>query len=143
VWGARRKARGVTDLEKPHKKLDVWQAAMRVAQMVYRLTNTFPSEERFGLVPQMRRAVVSIPSNIAEGAARQGKREFKNFVSMAQGSLSELDTQLELSVLLGYANREDLEGITTHFVRVDKMLTGLIKSLMKKTDERKLKRSHD
>jgi four helix bundle protein len=143
VWGARRKARGVTDLEKPHKKLDVWQAAMRVAQMVYRLTNTFPSEERFGLVPQMRRAVISIPSNIAERAARQGKREFKNFVSMAQGSLSELDTQLELSVLLGYANREDLEGITTHFVRVDKMLTGLIKSLMKKTDERKLKRSHD
>ena len=119
-------------MEKPHKKLDVWQAAMRVAQMVYRLTNTFPSEERFGLVPQMRRAVVSIPSNIAEGAARQGKREFKNFGSMAQGSLSELDTQLELSVLLGYASREDLEGITTHFVRVDKMLTGLIKSLIKK-----------
>jgi four helix bundle protein len=116
---------------------------MRVAQMVYRLTNTFPSEERFGLVPQMRRAVISIPSNIAEGAARQGKREFKNFVSIAQSSLSELDTQLELSVLLGYASREDLEGITTHFVRVDKMLTGLIKSLMKKTDERKLKRSHD
>jgi four helix bundle protein len=87
-------------MEKPHKKLDVWQATMKVAQMVYQLTNTFPSEERFGLVTQMRRAVVSIPSNIAEGAARQGKREFKNFVSMAQGSLSELDTQLDLTILL-------------------------------------------
>jgi len=61
--------------------------------MIYKLTNKFPEEEKFGLVSQMRRASVSIPCNIAEGAARQGKSEFKNFLSMAQGSLSELDTQ--------------------------------------------------
>jgi four helix bundle protein len=118
-------------MEKPHKKLDVWQVAMKVAQMVYQLTNTFPAGEKFGLVSQMRRAAVSVPCNISEGAARQGKKEFKNFLSMAQGSLSELDTQLELSVLLGYLHNEDLKGVTNELVKVDKMLTGLIRSLLK------------
>ena len=75
-------------MEKPHKKLNVWQEAMKAAQTVYKLTNLFPGEEKLGLVSQMRRAAVSIPCNIAEGAARQGKKEFKNFLSMAQGSLS-------------------------------------------------------
>jgi four helix bundle protein len=118
-------------MEKPHKKLNVWQVAMKVAQMVYKLTNAFPADERFGLVSQMRRAAISIPSNIAEGAARQGKKEFKNFLSMAQGSLSELDTQLELSVLLSYLNQENLKEITEEMLKVDKMLTGLIRSLTK------------
>ena len=132
-------------MEKPHKKLDVWQAAMKVAQMVYQLTNTFPSEERFGLVTQMRRAAVSIPSNIAEGAARQGKREFKNFVSMAQGSLSELDTQLDLTVLLSYISEDDVKEIEGQLLRVDKMLTGLIRSLEKddRNNKSKKKHSHD
>ena len=116
-------------MEKPHKKLDAWKGAMKAAQLVYKLTNRFPAEEKFGLVSQMRRAAVSIPCNIAEGAARQGKKEFKNFLSMAQGSLSELDTQLELSVLLGFMSKEILEEITPELVRVDKMLTGLIRSL--------------
>ena len=129
-------------MEKPHKKLDVWQAAMKVAQMVYQLTNTFPSEERFGLVTQMRRAAVSIPSNIAEGAARQGKREFKNFVSMAQGSLSELDTQLDLTILLGYISEDDVKEIEGQLLRVDKMLTGLIRSLQKKDKDNQLKIKH-
>jgi four helix bundle protein len=129
-------------MEKPHKKLDVWQAAMKVAQMVYQLTNTFPSEERFGLVTQMRRAAVSIPSNIAEGAARQGKREFKNFVSMAQGSLSELDTQLDLTILLGYISEDDVKEIEGQLLRVDKMLTGLIRSLEKDDRNNKSKKKH-
>lgn len=64
-----------------------------------------------------------------EGAARQGKREFRNFLSMAQGSLSELDTQLELTVLLGYLSRVDLEGVDTQLIGIDKMLTGLIRHL--------------
>ena len=68
--------------------------------MIYKLTTKFPEDEKFGLVSQMRRAAVGIPCNIAEGAARQGKREFRNFLSMAQGSLSELDTQLDLAILL-------------------------------------------
>ena len=104
---------------------------MKAAQRVYKLTNLFPTEEKFGLVPQMRRAAVSIPCNIAEGAARQGKKEFKNFLSMGQGSLSELDTQLELSVSLGFLDNEVLKEITNQLLRIDKMLTGLIRSLQK------------
>ncbi len=116
-------------MDKPHKKLDVWKGAMNITYSIYSLTNNYPDEERFGLVSQMRRAAISIPCNIAEGAARQGKREFKNFVSMAQGSLSELDTQLELSVSLGYIDREKFEMVTPQLSRVDRMLTGLIRSL--------------
>ena len=128
-------------MDKPHKKLDVWQAAMKATKMVYELTKSFPEEEKFGLVSQMRRAAVSIPCNIAEGAARQGKREFRNFVSIAQGSLSELDTQLELSVLLGYLSKEKIEEIEGQLLRIDRMLSGLIRSLTKKTNIEKLKRS--
>jgi four helix bundle protein len=116
-------------MDKPHKKLDVWQAAMIAAQMVYKLTAAFPKEEKFGLVSQMRRAVVSIVCNIAEGAARQGKREFRNFLSMAQGSLSELDTQIEIALGLGYMKSQDLDELPPLLLRVDKMLTALIRSL--------------
>ena len=128
-------------MEKPHKKLDVWQAAMKSTRMIYELTDRLPEEEKFGLVPQMRRAAVSIPSNIAEGAARQGKREFKNFLSMAQGSLSELDTQLELTILLGYVSTEDLRELWDQLQRIDKMLSGLIRSLIERTKIKKEKRS--
>ena len=128
-------------MEKPHKKLDVWQAAMKSTTMIYKLTNKFPEEEKFGLVSQMRRASISIPCNIAEGAARQGKKEFKNFVSMAQGSLSELDTQLELSILLGYLSTEDLREVWDQLLRIDKMLSGLIRSLAERTKSNKEERS--
>jgi len=128
-------------MEKPHKKLDVWQAAMKSTTMIYKLTNKFPEEEKFGLVSQMRRASISIPCNIAEGAARQGKKEFKNFLSMAQGSLSELDTQLELAVLLGYVSTEDLREVWDQLLRIDKMLSGLIRSLINRTMNNKEKRS--
>jgi len=136
----RRKAKGVRSMEKPHKKLDVWQGAMKAAQIVYNLTKTFPEEERFGLISQMRRAAVSIPSNIAEGAARQGRREFRKFLSMAQGSLSELDTQLELAVLLGFVNNANLDEITGQLLRIDKMLSGLIRSIRKKDENNKEKK---
>ncbi len=128
-------------MEKPHKKLDVWQAAMKSTTMVYKLTDKFPEEEKFGLVSQMRRAAISIPCNIAEGAARRGKREFRNFLSMAQGSLSELDTQLELSILLGYVKAEDLRELWHQLLRIDKMLSGLIRSLTNRTMNNKEKRS--
>jgi len=126
---------------KSHKKLDVWQAAMKSTTMIYKLTNKFPEEEKFGLVSQMRRASISIPCNIAEGAARQGKKEFKNFVSMAQGSLSELDTQLELAILLGYLSTEDLREVWEQLLRIDKMLSGLIRSLTNRTMNNKGRRS--
>jgi four helix bundle protein len=128
-------------MEKPHKKLDVWQAAMKSTAMIYKITERFPEDEKFGLVSQMRRASISIPCNIAEGAARQGKKEFKNFLSMAQGSLSELDTQLELAILLGYLSTEDLREVWDQLLRIDKMLSGLIRSLTKGTMNNKEKRS--
>jgi four helix bundle protein len=83
----------------------------------------------------MRRAAISIPSNVAEGAARRSKKEFKNFVGMAQGSLSELDTQFELAVALGYLNRNDLGGLEERMLKIDKMLSGLIRSLTKETKD--------
>jgi four helix bundle protein len=128
-------------MEKPHKKLDVWQAAMRSATTVYKLTDKFPEQEKFGLVSQMRRAAISIPCNIAEGAARRGKREFRNFLSMAQGSLSELDTQLDLGILLGYVSTEDLGELWDELLRIDKMLSGLIRSVTNRTMNNKEKRS--
>jgi len=121
-------------MEKPHKKLDVWKAAMDAAQTTCKLTKLFPPEEKFGLVSQMRRAVVSIPSNIAEGAARQGRAEFRKFLSMAQGSLSELDTQIEIALGLGYLRSEEIRDLSELLLRIDKMLTALIRSLLKEKD---------
>ena len=116
-------------MEKPHKRLDVWKLSMELVPEVYRLTGKFPAEERYGLKAQLRRAAVSVPTNIAEGAARNTKREFANFLHMAQGSISELDTELEIAVVLGYVSRTELPSLTERMERIDKMLTGLIKSL--------------
>jgi four helix bundle protein len=124
-------------MDKPHKKLNVWQLSMKLATEIYKITKLFPSEERFGLTQQMRRASVSIPRNIAEGAARQGKKEFRNFLSVAQGSLSELDTQLELSVLLGFLEENKYGEISNPMVMIDKMLTSLIRSLSKSSERGK------
>ena len=128
-------------MDKPHKKLDVWQAAMKSTTTIYKLTERLPGEEKFGLVSQMRRAAISIPCNIAEGAARKGKKEFRNFLSIAQGSLSELDTQLELTILLGYLCAEELRELWDQLLRIDKMLSGLIRSLTNKTMDNKERRS--
>jgi four helix bundle protein len=116
-------------MEKPHKRLDVWKLSMELVSDLYRVTGEFPAEERYGLVAQLRRAAVSVPSNIAEGAARNTKREFANFLHMAQGSISELDTQLEIAVALGYASRDGLASLVERLERIDKMLSGLIKSV--------------
>ncbi|MGH7255541.1 MAG: four helix bundle protein, partial [Nitrospirales bacterium] len=84
-------------MEKPHKKLDVWNAAMDLVMAVRMETDGFPKAERFSLTDQIRRAALSIPSNFPEGAARQSKKEFIHFLHMARGSLSELDTHLEVA----------------------------------------------
>ncbi len=102
---------------------------MEAAKKVYELTAEFPSDERFGLVSQMRRAAVGIPCNIAEGAARQGKKEFKNFLSIAQGSLSELDTQFEIALSLSFITQQKYDETSTLLLRIDKMLSALIRSL--------------
>ena len=93
-----------------HKDLDVWKKSMGLVELVYSLTSQFPSDERFGLVSQMRRAAVSIPSNIAEGAARKGDKGLIQFLMIAIGSLSELETQYLISVRLNFVDKnEELE----------------------------------
>jgi len=114
-------------VEKPHKKLDVWRVAMDLVMEIYRITESFPKEEKYSLSNQVRRAAVSVPSNIAEGAARQTKKEFVNYLHMAQGSLSELDTQLEVARRLAFLDGKIWEDLDKMLERVDKMLTGLIR----------------
>jgi four helix bundle protein len=112
-----------------YKDLVVWQKGIALAKAVYQLTSRFPSEEKFGLVAQMRRAAVSIPSNIAEGQARHTTGEFIQFISHAEGSTAELETQLILSVELGFS----ATGQTTNeFILLDdirRMLNGLRRKL--------------
>lgn len=116
-------------MEKPHKKLDGWKLSMDLAIDVYRTTANFPSQEKYNLVDQIRRATVSIPSNIAEGAARQTKKEFANYLHIAQGSLSELDTQFELARRLGYTDDQTWRTLSERMERIDKLLSGLIHHL--------------
>src|SRR3954453_12198299 len=112
-----------------YKDLVVWQKGITLAKEIYRLTARFPSEEKFGLVAQMRRAAVSIPSNIAEGQARHTTGEFIQFISHAEGSTAELETQLILSVELEFVVKEQT---TTEFILLDdirRMLNGLRRKL--------------
>lgn len=114
-------------MEKPHKKLDAWKLSMDLVIDIYQATRSFPATEVYSLTGQMRRAAISIPSNIAEGAARQTKKEFVNYLHMAQGSLSELDTQIEIALRLGYLMDKDTKALESNMQRVDKILTGLIR----------------
>jgi len=119
-------------MEKPHKRLKVWEASMELASMVYKLTQGFPAHELYGLTSQIRRSVVSIPANIAEGAGRQTKKEFMQFLHISQGSLSELDTLIELARSLRDLTQETLHALDSHMIQIDKMMTGLIKNLQRK-----------
>jgi four helix bundle protein len=114
-------------MDKAHKKLHVWQEAMELVQIIYELTSQLPSEEKYGLASQMRRAAVSIPSNIAEGAARQGKKDAIQFFVVARGSLSELDTQLELCLKLKFFEELKLLPVYEQVDKVDALLSGLIR----------------
>ena len=114
-------------MERAHKQLRVWQESMKLAKMVYDLTRAFPDDERFGLVSQMRRAAVSVPSNIAEGSARQTRRESIKFYSIARGSLSELDTQLELCRALNMLSEERFSEASMLMETVGALLNGLIR----------------
>lgn len=114
-------------MDKPHKKLDLWRAAIELAVTIYQVTDLFPREERYGLTDQIRRASSSVPSNIAEGAGRQTRKEFINYLHIAQGSLSELDTHLELARRLGYLGQDSWTALDGKVERIDKMLSGLIR----------------
>ncbi|MBR3071067.1 four helix bundle protein [Fibrobacter sp.] len=108
-----------------YRDLVVWQQAMDVAVETYRLTSSFPKEEIFGLTSQMRRAAVSIASNIAEGEGRKSKNEFSHFLGIALGSKSELETQLILSERVNLLKTTDTEPIKKSLDDIGKMLTAL------------------
>jgi len=114
---------------RPHRKLDVWKKSMVFVKDIYQATEQFPKSEIYGLTSQMRRASISIPSNLAEGAARKGNKEFRMFLNIAQGSISELDTQIELASILKYINENLLEELIDKLSVISKMLFGLSRSL--------------
>ena len=112
------------------KELIAWQKAMQVAALVYDLSGAFPSEEKFGLVSQMRRAAVSIPSNIAEGQARHTTGEFIQFISHAEGSVAELETQLLLSINPSFTTEALTAPVLSLLDEVRRMLNALRRSLV-------------
>lgn len=114
---------------KNHKDLVVWQQSIKFVTDIYNITREFPKEEIYGLTSQLRRASVSIPSNIAEGAARKGKAEFRQFLYIALASLSEVETQLIISLEIKYLKQKVFEDMEITLVAIRKMLIGLIKSL--------------
>jgi len=116
-----------------YKDLVVWQKGIDLAKMIYRLTATFPQEERFGLISQMRRAAVSIPSNIAEGQARRTTPEFVQFISHAEGSAAELDTQLILAVELQFCLKNPALLTYELIDEIRRMLNGLRRRLSQRT----------
>ena len=114
---------------KHYKDLLIWQRSMGLTKLVYQLTKSFPADERYGLISQLRRAAVSIPSNIAEGQARKGTSEFLQFLSIATGSLAELETQLLLSVELSYCKQADLTFLLQEIDELQKMIVALRRRL--------------
>ena len=112
-----------------YRELLVWQKAMEVVKVVYSLVSRLPMEERFALSDQMRRSAVSIPSNIAEGQARNSTSEFVRFLSIAQGSRAELETQLLLCVELGFLSEADIKVAMGLLEEITKMTNSLQKTL--------------
>ena len=112
---------------KTHKDLDVWRKSVSLVTSIYEVTKTFPNDEIYGLTNQTRRSSVSIPSNIAEGSARQGDKEFAHFLYISLGSLSELETQLIIANSLNYLSLKDYDSVITSLEEIRRMLLGLIK----------------
>jgi len=119
-------------VKRAHKNLEVWQLSVALATFVYQITETFPKSEIYGLISQMRRAVVSVPSNIAEGAARFSSKEFAQFLNITGGSLSEWDTQIEIAYNLKYINIEQREELDRRIEVISMKLAGLISVIRKK-----------
>jgi len=116
-----------------YRDLIVWQKSIVLVKQVYALTSKFPSDEKFGIVSQMRRAAVSIPSNIAEGQARRTTGDYIRFVSNAEGSLGELDTQLIISIELGFCDKTIANESFSLMTEVRKMLNALRRALLAKS----------
>ncbi|MCP4247148.1 MAG: four helix bundle protein [bacterium] len=117
---------------KSHKELEVWRRSFELAKTVYRITARFPGDERFGLTSQLRRCAVSIPSNIAEGYNRGATGDYIRFLWIANGSLAELDTQLQLAHDLAVAPGTECEPVLDEIAQIERMLRALIRSLKAK-----------
>jgi four helix bundle protein len=114
---------------KNFKDLKIWQKGIELAKLVYQITDPFPSIETYGIVSQMRRSAVSIPSNIDRGFMRRHNKEYKQFLYIALGSLAELETQIILSEKLDYFKNEQSKDVQANINELNKMITGLIKCL--------------
>ena len=112
-----------------YKELVVWQKSIQLVTDIYKLTKIFPKEEAYGLVSQMHRAAISIPSNIAEGHDRNSDKEFSQFLCIARGSLAELETQVIIAENLGYIKQEQKTYILNKCYEIGKMINGLLKKL--------------
>ena len=117
---------------RPHEKLEVWNRAVEFVVTIYKVTTELPKEEKFGLISQVRRAAVSIPANIAEGAARQSTKEFSHFLAIAQGSASELETELLIAERLGYLDSGIYKEMYNELNTIARMIVGLSQHLKRK-----------
>ena len=116
-----------------YKDLIVWQKSLSLVKQIYKLTSIFPGEEKFGLISQLRRAAVSIPSNIAEGQARRTTGDFIHFVSNAEGSVAEVETQLIIAVELSFCSQAQADTCLALVVEIRKMLNALRRTLQEKS----------
>jgi four helix bundle protein len=114
---------------KSFKDLLIWQRSIDLVESIYRITEDFPAKESFGLVSQMRKAAVSIPSNIAEGYGRQSTGSYSQFLSIARGSLFELETQIEICLRLKYLYKIEIEKLLSEIIEISKMISSLISKL--------------
>ncbi len=119
---------------RPHERLEVWNRSIEIVVALYKATNSFPSDEKFGLTSQIRRAAVSISANIAEGAARQTSKEFLYFLSIAQGSASEVETEILIALRLGYMDEPTYIQLRDALGIIGRMLIGLSRNLKNKID---------
>jgi four helix bundle protein len=111
------------------RQLNIWKDSMQLAKAVYLLTNNFPNNEKYGLISQINRASISVPSNIAEGSSRSSNKEFRHFLSIALGSLFELETQVVLSQELRYMELEASETLISKIIQLQKMIATFRKAL--------------
>ena len=114
---------------KTHHDLDVWKKSIDLVTAIYKVTELYPKSELYGLTSQIRRCAVSVPSNIAEGAARTSTKEFAQFLSIALGSIAELETQLIVSNNLNYIEKAQFENMIEQIITIRKMIVGLKKSI--------------
>lgn len=119
-----------------YRNLKVWEEAHGLTKAIYRVTRAFPKEELYGMTSQLRRAALSIPTNLAEGTGRGSDRDFGRFVQIAMGSACEVEYLISLSEELAYLKKEESQQLNSHLSQIKKMLTGLLKKL--KADGRKL-----